>query len=99
MLNSRFDAVSLVKPNQSIDVVLGGETDRDFFAMLENPPNEVGGHANVQSAMALTCHDVDKISHLQRLLILCGDGEYTKMDSRVRGNDKGWGGIKKGGRE
>jgi hypothetical protein len=87
MLNSLFDAVSLIKQDQSIDVVLGGETDRDFFAMLEDPPNEVVGHFNVQTTMSLTCHDVDKISHLKRLLILCGDGKYIKMDSRLRGCD------------
>jgi hypothetical protein len=38
--------------------------------------------------MALTRHDVNKISHLKRLLILRGDGKYTKVDSRVRGNDR-----------
>ena len=91
MLNGRFDAVCLIKPDQSIDVVLGSETWCYFFAMLIHPPNEVVGHAHIQSAMALTRHDVNKISHLKRLLILWGDGKYTKMDSRVRGNDR-WGG-------
>ena len=70
MLNGCFNVVCLIKPDQSIDVVLGSETWRYFLAMLIHPPNEVVGHANVQSAMALTRHDVDKISHALRLWLM-----------------------------
>jgi len=46
------------KMNEVLDAVSFGETIRNALFMLPNPLYQIGRHANIQSAVTLTCQDV-----------------------------------------
>lgn len=87
MGNGFFDAGSLIKPNQARDVVLGGESFNEFFAVLINSPNQIVGHANVKGAFALARKNIDKEGHEQRLkamrrFVMCQNTNFCKQSKQ-----------------
>jgi len=53
-----FHGVVLFVPDECLDVVLGGESLDDSFAVLPDALNQVGGDADIERAVACTGHDV-----------------------------------------
>jgi hypothetical protein len=54
-----LDAIELFEVDESIHVVLFGETVYGLFAMLMDAPNEIAGHAYVERPADLACKDVN----------------------------------------